>query len=238
MRCVRSGNAASEASSRPISRASGSWRNTGRPKVASVTNRSQRTSSKGAAVGSGAALVVAGDDGAPARVLDHHLRAAEDVARGRQPHRRAADAERLAVAQLLEAARRIGAEPRLHDGDGLRRRQHGAVAGPRMIGMAVGDDGARRPPASGRRESRPARSSRPAASGFSQCSKRMVDGIGSGMEARGTSEVPQPPIWGERDRVSAALRPHRRPRCGSPARRSRYHACAGTARPPRAATAR
>ena len=80
------------ASRRPISRASGSWRNTGRPKVASVTNRSQGTSSNGAVVGIGAALVVAGDHGAAAACIDHHLRAAEDVAGRRQPHGRAAEA--------------------------------------------------------------------------------------------------------------------------------------------------
>ena len=106
----------------------------------------------------GAALVVAGDHGAAAPMLDHHLGAAEDVAGRHQPHRHAAHADRLAVAQLLEAAGRLRPEPRPHDGDGLRRRQHRAVAGPRMIGMAVGDDGALDRAASGRCESRRARS--------------------------------------------------------------------------------
>ena len=92
--------------------------------------------------GVGAALVVAGDDGAAARVIDHHLRAAEDVAGRRQAHACATEAQRLAIGQRLEAAGATLAEPGLHDGDGLRRGEHGAVARPRMIRVAVRDDGA------------------------------------------------------------------------------------------------
>ena len=87
--CAR-GTPASEASRRPISRASGSWRNTGSPKVASVTNRSQRTSSKGAAVGIGPALVVAGDDGAAA----HDARSPPARCRGCGPPAPAAPSRR------------------------------------------------------------------------------------------------------------------------------------------------
>ena len=90
----------------------------------------------------GAALVVAGDYRATALVLDHHLGAAEDMAGRRQPHAHATQVDRLTVAQRLEAAGRLGAESGLHDGDGLRSCQHRAMSGPRMVGVAVGDDGA------------------------------------------------------------------------------------------------
>ncbi len=49
----RSGKVATECRRRAISAAGSGWRKTGRPKVASVMNRSQATGVKAAQVGSG-----------------------------------------------------------------------------------------------------------------------------------------------------------------------------------------
>src|SRR5690606_21715896 len=48
----------------------------------------------------------------------------------------------LAVAERLARAAGVVAIARLHDGERLGRGQDGAMAGPRVIAMAVGDDGA------------------------------------------------------------------------------------------------
>ena len=53
----------------------------------------------------GAALIVAGDDDAAALPFDHHLRAAEHMAGGHEPHGDVADLERLAIGERLAAAR-------------------------------------------------------------------------------------------------------------------------------------
>ena len=81
----------------------------------------------------GAPLVVAGDHGAAAAPLDHHLRAAEHVAGRREPHRHVADLQGLAVAERLGAELRRAAEPRLHQGKRLSRGKHVIVAGARVI---------------------------------------------------------------------------------------------------------
>ena len=70
--------------------------------------------------------------------------AAEHVAGGHQRHRHVADADRLAIGGRLSAAACSGPEPRLHDGERFPCCQHVVVPRPRMVGMAVGDDGAGR----------------------------------------------------------------------------------------------
>ena len=49
---------------------------------------------------------------------------------------------RLAIARRLERTAGPLAHTGLHDGERLRRRQHMGVAGPGVVGMAMGDDGA------------------------------------------------------------------------------------------------
>jgi hypothetical protein len=89
-----------------------------------------------------AALVVAGDNGAAAAMLQHHLRAAEDMARRLQHDGDVAHGQPLAIGQRLGLAREVCAVAHAHDGQRLRRRRHLAVAGARMVAVAVGDDGA------------------------------------------------------------------------------------------------
>ncbi len=84
-----------------------------------------------------AAFVVAGDDDARAAMFHHDLSAAEDVARGRQPNVDLAEPQALPVPQRLVGAARTRAEPRRGDGEGFRRREHGAVTRPGMVAVAV-----------------------------------------------------------------------------------------------------
>ena len=56
-------------------------------------------------------------------------------------HRRAAERQRLAVARRLRRAGEILAVAQPHQVERLLRRQHRAVARPRMVGMAVRDHG-------------------------------------------------------------------------------------------------
>ena len=53
--------------------------------------------------------------------------------------RDAVERQRLAVADRLRAAGEILAVAQPHDVERLLRRQHGAVAGARVVGMAMGD---------------------------------------------------------------------------------------------------
>ena len=89
------------------------------------------------------ALVVAGDDDALALVLQQHLGTAEDVAGGIERDGYAVDLQGFAELQGLERPRAVFAVTRLHDGDRVGRCQNGVVAGACVVGMAVGDDGAR-----------------------------------------------------------------------------------------------
>ena len=52
-----------------------------------------------------------------------------------------AELERLAVSHHLRRAGEIVAIAQPHDLERLRRRQHGAVARPRMVGVTLGDQG-------------------------------------------------------------------------------------------------
>ena len=70
---------------------------------------------------------------------DPDLGGAEHVAGGMEAHIRVADAELLAIADRLRAAGEIGAVAQPHQVERLRRREHRAMARPRMVGMAVGD---------------------------------------------------------------------------------------------------
>ncbi len=64
-----------------------------------------------------------------------------------QTHGDAADPARLAVGERLHPAARALAVAPAHDRQRLRRRQHRAVAGPRVVAVAVRDDGAAHPTA-------------------------------------------------------------------------------------------
>ena len=59
-----------------------------------------------------------------------------------QRHLDTIDVERHPKFQYLKAAGTIVPVAGFHDGGGIGGRQHRAVPGPRMIGMAVRDDGA------------------------------------------------------------------------------------------------
>ena len=90
------------------------------------------------------ALVVAGDHGALALIFDHHLGGAEDVARRYEAEGHVPDLSAPRHRPAPERGRMTaGPEAQAHDGERIRRGQHRAMAGPRMVRMAVGDDGAR-----------------------------------------------------------------------------------------------
>ncbi len=74
-------------------------------------------------------------------MVEHHLRAAENVAGREQPQAHAGDVADLAVRHRFERAARALAEAQAHDGDGLGRSQHVRVAGPRVVAVAVRHDG-------------------------------------------------------------------------------------------------
>jgi hypothetical protein len=90
-----------------------------------------------------ATLVIARHDDAPAAVFDDELCAAQHMPGRRQGQRHIADRQPLAIAPRLHpgAGRLAVAQP--HHRERLGGRQHMPVAGPRVVGMAVGDDGAR-----------------------------------------------------------------------------------------------
>ena len=70
------------------------------------------------------------------------MRAAEHVACGHELDADIADLERLSIGERLCAAPRRAAEPQLHHAKRFLGRKHVIMAVPRMIGMAVRDDGA------------------------------------------------------------------------------------------------
>ena len=105
----------------------------------------------------GRALVIARHDDARALRLDGDLGRAEDVAGRMEAHRRIADPDLLAEPGDLPRPGKGLAAAQRHDGERLARRQHGAMAGARMVGMAMRDQGARDPARAGRYENRRAR---------------------------------------------------------------------------------
>ncbi|MNL12172.1 hypothetical protein D3C87_1330340 [compost metagenome] len=60
-----------------------------------------------------------------------------------QAHLGAIDVQHRAEVQRLEPSGAIGAIAHLHDGNGVRRRQHRPMPRSGMVSMAVSDDGAR-----------------------------------------------------------------------------------------------
>src|SRR5438309_2007724 len=89
----------------------------------------------------GDVLVITGGDDAQVAAGDCNLRRAEHVARWMKRHLGASEVEALAVADRLNRAGKILAVTQPHEVERLLRRQHRAVAGPRMIGMSVTDEG-------------------------------------------------------------------------------------------------
>ncbi len=120
----------------------GGWRNTGSPKVASVTNTSQAIGSNGGRWDRARACSRR-HHGAAAAPLHRHLRAAQHVAGRLQPHADLADrsASRRRPAPAACAGPALP-HAHVHDRQRLGAGQHRAVAGPGMVGMGVGDDGA------------------------------------------------------------------------------------------------
>ena len=88
-----------------------------------------------------AALVVARHDDALAGILQHDLGRAEDMAGRHEPERNVAQIDRFAITKRLRLSGGGLAVARPHDRQGLRRGEDLAVAGPGVIGMAMGDDG-------------------------------------------------------------------------------------------------
>ena len=91
----------------------------------------------------GSALVIAGDDNAKTGFGDPDLSRTEDMAGGMKRHFDVAKAQALAISQRLCRAGEIFAETKAHDVQRLSRRQHRAMTGAGVIGMGVGDHGAR-----------------------------------------------------------------------------------------------
>ena len=75
-------------------------------------------------------------------MLDDDLGAAEDMPGRYQANRCVADGDFLAIAGRLGGADFGGAVAGFHDGNGFAGCQHVTVAGPGVVTVAVGDDGA------------------------------------------------------------------------------------------------
>jgi hypothetical protein len=88
-------------------------------------------------------LVVARRHDAQAVGLNQNLRRAEHVAGRMKAHRHAVEGERRPIADRLRGAGEIFAVAQPHEVECLRCREHGAVARPGMIGVGMGDQGAR-----------------------------------------------------------------------------------------------
>ena len=93
-----------------------------------------------------AARAVARDDDDLPPELHPHLCRPKHMSGRMQADLDAVDVAHFAIGQLVPLPRRVLAVARLHDGDGVGRRQHRPVARPRMVGMAMRDDGARHRP--------------------------------------------------------------------------------------------
>ena len=83
-------------------------------------------------------VVAGGDDAKPVR-LDRDLRGAKHVAGRMERHGDAAEIDALAIARRLGGAGETVAVAQPHQIERLRRRQHRAMAGARMVGMGVRD---------------------------------------------------------------------------------------------------
>ena len=114
----------------------------GRPKVASVMKTSHADEFEAGAGRVGAALIIAGDDGARPAIFEQHLCAAKDMPGGIECHAGLAALHDFAIGDPLAAAGKILAIADGHDPQRLLGREHGAMAGPRMVRMAMRDDGA------------------------------------------------------------------------------------------------
>ena len=89
----------------------------------------------------GDVLVIARGDDAQAAAFNADLCRAEDVASRMQAHFYAIEFQRLTVGNGLCPAREIIAITQTHDVQRFLRRQHSAMAGARMIGMPMRDQG-------------------------------------------------------------------------------------------------
>ena len=86
-------------------------------------------------------LVIARGDDAQPVAFDRYLRRTEHMAGGMDVDLCAAERNALAIAHRLRRAGEIDAIAKPHDVERFLRRQHRAVPGARVVGMAVGDDG-------------------------------------------------------------------------------------------------
>ena len=90
----------------------------------------------------GAALIVARDDGAGSAVLEEDLRAAENMPRRQERDADIVAVDRLAIGGRLAAGGEVLAIADRHDFQRFLGGENGGMAGPRVIGVAMGDDGA------------------------------------------------------------------------------------------------
>ncbi len=90
----------------------------------------------------GRILVVTGGDDADASVSHRDLRRAQHMACGMKFDGDVAESYRFAIANGLRRAGEMVAVTQPHHVERLLRRQHRAMARPRVVGMAVGNDGA------------------------------------------------------------------------------------------------
>ena len=152
------------------------WRNTGRPNVASVMKTSHAHQLERRAGRIGDVLVVAGRDDAQCRCTSTAICAEPSTwpagwnVTVAPP---SVDASRRSAIACVRAGEILAvAQP--HQVERLLRRQHRAVAGARVVGMAMGDTARSRPAGSDRYGSRRAGSKRPAGGGIKMSSGRIT----------------------------------------------------------------
>ena len=86
-------------------------------------------------------LVIAGGDNTQSVCFHRHLRRAKHMPGGMEGHRHAVEVDLFAIADRLGGAGKARAVAQPHDVQRLLRRQHRAMAGARMVGMAMRDHG-------------------------------------------------------------------------------------------------
>ena len=121
-------------------RAASPQRKMGRPKVDSVTKVWQRRGSKGAQVGSGGELVVAGDDPDFAVAFHANLGRAEDVSGGMEGDAHLSDADGGAVGFGLDGG--LVADAGAQQGLSGKCGQVGSRSGACVVAMSVSNEGA------------------------------------------------------------------------------------------------
>ena len=110
----------------------------------SPRKRTRRRALAGTASRSGrGGAIVAGDDDGQAFPAHDDLRGTEHMSRRHERHFHIIEGNGFAVARGLRSFGEVRAIARRHDGECFLRRQNGLMSRPRVIGMAMGNHGAR-----------------------------------------------------------------------------------------------